>query len=230
MYTYINHSQANLKESNFGKFLYSIPIIFKDAFLNNINFDLVLYKLKKLISYDFLKKLDAIYVGQFEHLNSENLLAQYSDNTIYINNNQPSNDKLILALIHEIGHLVENDFAYDIYGDQLVKNEFLAKRKILYQKLKQKYEVLDSKLFQNIEYNKQFDDYLYKIIGYDTLLVNFSNVFVSPYSITSLSEYYSIGFEKFFGKNTDEVLNLKSLCPQLYKKLERIQYIIESED
>ena len=75
--------------------------------------------------------------------------------------------------------------------------------------------------FFNESYNKEFDDYLMNTIGYDKLRYFTKDLFLDVYSITSLSEYFATGFEKYFFGN---VIDLKAVCPYLYKK---ISYLIE---
>ena len=61
------------------------------------------------------------------------------------------------------------------------------------------------------------DDFLYKEVGYETLWKVINGLFISPYAATSLEEYFCKGMEEYFlGKSS----LLKSISPQLFKKLE----------
>jgi len=77
--------------------------------------------------------------------------------------------------------------------------------------------------FYNLEYNEGFDDFLFREVGYEKIQ-NFSNgLFLEPYSITSIREYWSTAFEEFFlGDRT----YLSKICPYISKKL----LILEPEE
>ena len=68
----------------------------------------------------------------------------------------------------------------------------------------------------NPDYDKKFDMYLYKNIGYDKLRSITHSLFFSPYAITALKEYWANGFENYI--LGDKQL-LKDLSPILYNKL-----------
>ena len=71
-------------------------------------------------------------------------------------------------------------------------------------------------------YDEKIDMYLYKDVGYEAMWNLINGLFPSPYSATSLREYFAIGFEYYFmgEKNT-----IKKLCPVLYSKLENLEYM-----
>lgn len=201
-----------------------IPVIFKDAFLSNINFDLVKEKLIKLIPEEFVEGIDAIYVGYFDFLTKRDLTALYNDNVIYVNSVQRSNESLILSIIHEVAHHVEGEFGYGIYVDRTLILEFVKKRIWLYNFLLNgghndiPFTVED---FMSVEYDKKIEDYLFGQVDYDFLLVGTASVFLTPYSAVSLSEYFAVGFEYYFGiKN--EAQNIKNVCPNLHEALEKL--------
>jgi hypothetical protein len=76
-----------------------------------------------------------------------------------------------------------------------------------------------SDFLNDIEYNEQIDDFLYKKVGYDILNQIVTNIFVSGYAATSVSEYFARGFEEYFVGNKDEV---KKLSPILYNIIEEL--------
>jgi len=57
---------------------------------------------------------------------------------------------------------------------------------------------------------------LYKKIGYDALRMFSVNLFVDPYSPTSLKEYFASGFEEFY---LGDKLYIKEISSYIYKKL-----------
>ena len=50
----------------------------------------------------------------------------------------------------------------------------------------------------NVEYDEEFDMFLYEDIGYDKLATLMQGLFINPYAATSLREYFATGFTDFF--------------------------------
>ena len=123
-------------------------------------------------------------------------------------------------IIHEVAHSVEEIYHDQIYSDNLIKKEFLKKRKKLWSILKQKGIEGDLSLFLNTEFTHEFDNFLYSKVGYDIMYLYITDLFYSPYGATSLREYFANGFEAFFMKQ--EVSRLKKVSPVLYSKLEQL--------
>ena len=231
MYRYILESNAILKKTLSERTLFkTIPIIIKDPFLSNIDLDNVISEVERLLPYKLMYLLDNIYVGQFDFLTEKKLSALYSDNTVFINNIQKNDMSVILGIIHELSHAIEEKFGLEIYGDKTIAHEFAVKRTWLFNFIKDHDIKTDKRpfleKFNNLEYDEEFDNYLFNVLDYYFLLVNTPNVFLSPYSITSLSEYFSIGFERFFGVKGERAL-VQKLCPKLYIKLEMIEDILQ---
>ena len=73
--------------------------------------------------------------------------------------------------------------------------------------------------FHSLEYSSRFDDYLNNELGYEFLEQASSDLFLTPYSITSTREYYAEAFEMFlFG----DIRTVQSVCPYLYHKIEEL--------
>jgi hypothetical protein len=138
------------------------------------------------------------------------------DGAIYISNDQDSEKDLVDDIIHELGHaLIEKD-RMNIFGDGLIKQNFLAKRKTLKTILKSKgYNV--PKSFTTTNFSQDVDDFLYKEIGYEVLKPMINGLFMNPYAVTSLEEYFTSGVEDYFLGNS---LLLKTISPELYNKME----------
>ena len=82
----------------------------------------------------------------------------------------------------------------------------------------QGYDV-DLTTFLNSSYNKEFDEFLYKTIGYEKLQYLISGLFVSPYGATSIREYWANAFEEFFMPDGDRT-TVRTISPALYEKIE----------
>ena len=74
----------------------------------------------------------------------------------------------------------------------------------------------------NYHYDKDIDMFLYKGVGYDVMWNFVNGLFPSPYSATSLREYFAVGFEDYFMKEKEQ---LKKICPILFAKLEKLEYM-----
>jgi len=60
---------------------------------------------------------------------------------------------------------------------------------------------------------------LYRELGYPTLTSYTMGLFISPYAVTNLGEYYARGFEEYvYGEKE----YLKKVSPSLYNKLEKL--------
>ena len=72
----------------------------------------------------------------------------------------------------------------------------------------------------NVEHSDSMDNFLYRELGYPTLTsyaIEF--IFVSPYAVTNLGEYYARGFEEYvYGEKE----YLKKVSPSLYNKIEKL--------
>ena len=188
-----------------------------DPLPKSINFKTTLKKVFKMVPSHLLTNISLIKIGQFPELNRRKLQAMYTNKTIFLTNEHEDEDSIIDDVIHELAHSVEVKFAKKIYGDGLLKAEFLRKRKELWQKLKNKGLSIEVNDFLNHKFSEKLDNLFYYQIGYPALGVYTSSIFYSPYACTSLREYFANGFEAFFMK--EEVSKLKKVSPILYKKI-----------
>lgn len=188
------------------------------ALPEKISLQNVLKELESKIPRHLVEDLDTIYIGEYKPLQDRQIDSMYVDGSIMISNKQTSNKELYSTFIHEIAHGIEEKMKNIIYSDGLLSREFLAKRKTLFNLLKDDYEI-DQKSFLDINFNQGFDDFAYKTVGYDNLGVITNGLFISPYGCTSLREYFANGFEHYF---LDQVGELKQKCPTLYRKIKEI--------
>ena len=76
-----------------------------------------------------------------------------------------------------------------------------------------------------VEYTEEIDQFLVSIVGYPLLSSFISDIFISSYSVTSIEEYFSCGFEEYFaGKN----IPLQNICPVLYDKINYLEMNLEN--
>jgi len=202
--------------------MHEIDIYIKDALPEHINANLVFSSISKMLPAHLLRGIDIIYVGHFEVFKEKQVNAVYQDGAIYVTNDQDTEEDMIDDLVHESAHSVEENFKNFIYEDNLLKREFLGKRRKLHALLDAYGYKPSSKLRSEIHYNKEIDMYLYKDVGYETLWNMIGSLFLTPYSATSLREYFAIGFEEYFMKGNN---SLKKDCPLLHSKLIGLEYL-----
>tara|TARA_Y100001970_G_scaffold76688_1_gene97370 strand:- start:65265 stop:65957 length:693 start_codon:yes stop_codon:yes gene_type:complete len=230
MRDYIIESSNQAKRNSRERHIYGDKLVFlKDQLPYNFDLQHVLDTIEELIPKSFFENIDAIYVGNFRDLDSGDtpFNAKYKDGALYITNNQENENDMVDDIIHEVAHAVEERYNEAIYSDNELKREFLSKRKFLYDILEQEGYEPDPAKFNDTEYNKYFDYYLYNIVEYPTLESFIVGLFYSPYAVTSINEYFANGFENYFLR---DVNYLKSISPVLYNKINNIVEDLEYEN
>lgn len=175
----------------------------------------VLKGIEEKIPKIFFHDIDSIFIGQFKEFAERDINAFYSDGAIFVTNHQDDEGDLLDDIVHEAAHSVERMFPEHIY-DELLEREFLLKRKTLFSRLGAEGWRLDLEDFLEVKYSPEFDNMLYVEIGYPLLASLTFDLFNSPYAATSLQEYWANGFEGFF---TKDPYRIKSISPQIYKKI-----------
>lgn len=216
----IKHIKKNSKSKE--KIWNGIFIYIKDPLENEVSLDNVLDRVEKEVPKHLLKYVDSIYVGQFKEIIDRDAEALYANGAIYITNKQDSDEDMVDDLVHEIAHSVEDAFKTQIYGDLEIESEFLEKRKELHRILSDEGYNVNLMYYLDVDYNRQFDDFLSQEVGYPMLTALTVNLFFSPYGATSLREYFANGFEGFF--HHKNINRLKSLSPKLFDKIKELLY------
>ena len=200
--------------SLFGKWFYV-----KEHFLTPINISRTLEELEEKIPAHLFEEIDEFFVGDFDFLTDKGLEAQYKDGAVYISNSIGSEIDLVENVIHEVSHSLETRYGHVIYGDQKLAREFLLKRNSLRSKLKQEGYDISEYDFENLEYDEDFDFFLYEAVGYAQLNNLVVGIMPSAYAATSLREYWSVGFEDYFVGDREY---LKRVSPILFSKVEEV--------
>ena len=142
------------------------------------------------------------------------------DGVIYVLNHQGDNHDILDDIVHEVGHAVEEQHYDFIYGDELIKQEFLKKRNYLNAEFQKESIIIPDEVMQNSEYNESLDKFFSEEIGYANMMSMSNGIFYSPYGATSLREYFANGFEAFYYHKD---LYLKKVSPVLFSKLEDLE-------
>ena len=197
--------------------VYGVPFVFAQPFEREINLDYIKNKIETLIPEYFFDNVDSFFVGYVEEFfkDGREYNAMYKDGAIYLSPDQDNERDLLDDILHEVAHAVEKKNEDKIYGDGRVEREFLAKRRHLYYLLGDKEYGMEA--YENPEYNYDFDQHLYKNIGYDYLRGASAELFYSPYAITALREYWANGFENYLLGSRGK---LKEISPVLYQKID----------
>jgi len=210
--------QESIKKGKKMKDHYSVngvDIFIKDPLPEHIDSSFVFEYISTRIPFYLLGNVEVIYIGIFPEMKERDINAFFENDAIFVTNEQDDEMDLIDDLIHEISHAVEKRVGDIIYGDGLFQREFIAKRKRLSALLSQKYDV-PSDFNINFEYDRAIDDFLYRDVGYDVLNQVCVGIFPSAYAVTSISEYWAMGFEEMFLGDPQKI---KSMCPVLYNRL-----------
>jgi hypothetical protein len=221
---WIHESINRSKNSRNHYKMHEIDIFIKDPLPPKIDPDVVFSSFKRIIPSHLLSGVDIIYIGQFDVFKEKDVNAVFQDGAIYVTNEQSSNEDMIDDIIHELAHSVEEKYTEFIYGDSQLKEEFLTKRRTLHTILDAYNYNPPNTLRTNTHYEKNIDLYLYKAVGYEALWNLISGIFPSPYSSTSLREYFAIGFEFYFMKDKSVI---RKLCPALYSKFQSLEFMGE---
>ncbi len=196
-----------------------LHVYFKDSLQNDsIDFDSVISKVESLLPSHLTSEVEMLVVGQFDEFEENDFNAFYDSGAIYVSNIQDDVDDMVDDIVHEYAHSLEEPYGMQLYSDNKIKNEFLNKRRYLHNLLWKMDIKAPKSFFVDVDYNKEFDEFLYKKIGYDKLNEICRGLFISPYAATSLREYYATGFTDFF-MYRDGHEYLKNISPELYKKI-----------
>jgi hypothetical protein len=201
---------------------YGLHVYFKDEMLNDsIDVDAAVAKYESMVPKHLLPCIEMIVFGDFEQFHERGINAFYDANTIFISNLQDDEADILDDLIHELSHGVEEQYGYQIYGDQKIYNEFLNKRMHLYRILWEMGYKAPKSFFQNVEFEREFDQFLHQTVGYDTLRNAIQGLFISPYAATSLREYFATAFTDFYIDPNHKYL--KTVSPAVYEKIILLQ-------
>jgi len=191
-----------------------------DKLPDNIDLGKVLETIKMICPSNLLEKVKSIKIGNYQKLRSRGVDAIFdSDSNLIITNDQDNNYDIMNDIVHEMAHIAEDIFSNNIYSDDKIKYELVNKREKLRNRLK--YQGYDTNQYdcKSLKYDKLFDNFLWKDIGYSNLAQMSHDIFLSPYAATSLREYWADAFEDYFLKDPNMV---KQYSPAVYEKINNL--------
>lgn len=220
MKKYIQENSFKSRDAFKEYTLFDKPVYLLQPLDDGVDLEVVLSIISQKIPQSLTDNFENIYIGNFKDFSEDGKYfnALYKDGTIYVSNEQDDESDMTDDVVHEIAHSLEKSNHDEIYGDQALENEFLAKRKYLHHLIP-----ADTRAnmvhFLNPHYDENFDMYLYKDLGYELLRGLTANLFYSPYAITSGAEYWANGFEHYFLGDRQK---LKDISPILYNKIKNL--------
>ncbi len=196
-------------------------VYFKDDLINDVDVEGVIAKIEAKLPAHLLDEVEMIVIGWFDEFEDRGINAFYDSGAVYVSNMQDDDADIYDDIVHEISHSVEDAYGYEIYGDQKIKDEFLRKREHLHNILWKMGFKAPKSFFQNVEFTREFDDFLHKQVGYGKLTTIMQGLFITPYAATSLREYFATMFTEYYLDSDHNFL--QKVSPQLYKKILMIQ-------
>ena len=193
-----------------------IPVMIQD--MPAFNAGDVFSAVQAKIPQPLTRELDYIMISDSDYLKDREVDSVYQDGIIYMSANIDDDEVALLSVVHELAHSLEEAHP-QIYEDETIETEFLGKRKKMYETLSSHGFDLSGLDFLNAEYSEKFDDFLYLVVGYPLLRNLSSGLFLSPYAITSIREYFADAFEEYFMR---DVKSVKAVSPAVYYKIEQL--------
>jgi hypothetical protein len=220
---YLKEKQEQLNNKNMDFYTPTGLHVYMQTPVDGVDVESVIHKIENKLPHHFLSEIEMIVFGWFDEFEERSINAFYKDNAIYVSHMQQDEEDLYDDLVHEISHSLEEAHGYQIYADEKVKKEFLRKRKYLHDILWQAGYRAPLSFFQDVEFNEEFDNFLYKKIGYDKLASIMSGLFISPYAATSLREYFATGFTEYYMDSNHNFL--QKISPAVFEKINLLQDI-----
>ena len=218
---YLKEKQEQLNNKSMDFYTPTGLHVYMQTPVDGVDVESVIHKIENKLPHHFL--IEMIVFGWFDEFEERSINAFYKDNAIYVSHMQQDEEDLYDDLVHEISHSLEEAHGYQIYADEKVKKEFLRKRKYLHDILWQAGYRAPLSFFQDVEFNEEFDNFLYKKIGYDKLASIMSGLFISPYAATSLREYFATGFTEYYMDSNHNFL--QKISPAVFEKINLLQDI-----
>ncbi len=228
MRKYLIEAQLRIENSQNQYYVFdNTHVYIKDNIVSpdnaKISLQNVLQTISNKIPSHLLNNIEYIFVGWFDEFEERNINSFYKEGTLYISNIQPDEDEMTDSIIHEIAHSLEAPHGMQIYADGKVEKEFVDKRKRLFYLLQSAGYNVNLQNFLNVEYDENFDDFLYHEVGYDKLAGYLSGLTINAYSITSIREYFATGFLEYYSE--DVPTYLKKISPQLFDKINKLNLL-----
>jgi hypothetical protein len=203
-----------------------IQVYIKDPITGDVDMSMVIRRIEKSIPRDFTSGVELIIVGQFDELDKRGVKAAFLDGAIYVTNNQKNSDDIFDDLVHEVSHSIEKTHAGILFSDGELVSEYLGKKNRLIDMLTVDGHLVPPDVVDEVEYNKEFDEFLHYELGYEKAGNYTEGLFIDSYAAVSLSEYFATGFESYYVDMNGG--DLQKISPTLHEKIETLtNYVTE---
>jgi len=216
-----NLLERSRKQNNEYLLFGNLYVYVRDNLPGHIDLEEVFQFIYSKVPQHLFSEIDAIYVGNFEELQDRQIQSMYKDGAIYVTNLQSNLMDMVEDIIHELAHSLEEPYGMIVYADGQVGSEFVGKRTRLRDLLSARGYNVESINFENSEFDKAFDTYLHKDIGYPVLTNLTLGLFNSPYAATSLREYFATGSEEYILGDRELIRNISAA---LFTKIQEIVF------
>jgi len=178
-------------------------------------------RVEDAIPRKFLKGLKKVRIEHRDEFKKRNLSALYNDDVLYLSPTFMNDGSLFNDIIHELAHHIETLYPGFIYDDGSIVREFLKKRHQVEFELKTEGYWTDDYDFEDINYSENLDNFLYQRVGQNMLRMVTAGIFIRPYAMVSVREYFATGFEAYYlGKKE----KLDKVSPMLYDKIHEMHH------
>ncbi len=218
MKKYVQQTQLE-SYRKFGLRIHScVAVLISDNVIDDSIAHSIVMRIKNKIPKELLCAIERINFGLYK-FGRRGIASKYIDGTIFVHiGPETTIEKTLQAITHELSHALEFSFRQHL-SDFKLKQEFISKRRRLFDLLENEYKDIKKFNNRNLDYDGELDTYLANNIGLDKLERYTLKMFVSPYSATCYSEYIAEGFENYL---LGDHKTLRSLSPVLYKKIEEM--------
>tara|TARA_R110002110_G_scaffold194500_4_gene403421 strand:- start:878 stop:1540 length:663 start_codon:yes stop_codon:yes gene_type:complete len=220
MIDYITEKVKNTpKHFRFG----GINVVQIDTLPSNVDINAVFKAIEGAMPSHYFSKLKGVNIQHHDFFETRDASAVYKDGVLHITNQQDNSADLINDICHEFGHHIEELYPSHIYEDTEVAKEFISKRNQVKTEIQSEGYWVTEYDFNDLEYNKKFDNFLYRRLGKNMLQMVTAGIFVRPYSAVSLREYFATGFEAYYCGQKE---SLYKVSPILYKKVDNLHNLV----
>ena len=176
-------------------------------------------EVEKAIPRKFLQGLKKVKIENRSDFEERNITALYDDGILYLAPKLGKDGSMVTDIVHELAHHIETLYTSFIYGEDSVTHEFKKKRHELEFELRSEGYWTDEYDFEDINYDQNFDNFLYKRVGPNLLRLLTSGMFIRPYAAVSIREYFATGFEAYYLGQKNK---LDKISPALYDKIQEL--------
>jgi len=220
---YIIESADSAKKQRRIHKIHNTYITLLNPLPNHIDLEASIAGLKVLPSWLF-DLIDGIYIGKAQFFDDKQVEATYVDGSIYVTSELEHVFDLANNILHELAHATEERYRNEIYSDGNIEEEFLRKRKQVYQLLNDfDINTMHFDFWANTEYNEKFDNHLMNELTYERIDAIADGILSYPYALTDIHEYFATAFEVWFNESPKKAQQFHAKAAQKIANLHTLK-------